>query len=137
MNVFFDTNLLVDVLLAREPFVVDSRRAWHLAERGALKGIVSALSFPNVHYILCRLRGRQAATSGLLLVRGIFEPVPLDAQILNQAIDAGFEDFEDAIQYFSARRAGADCILTRNAAHFPQSGLLVHTPAEFLAAHRF
>jgi hypothetical protein len=52
-------------------------------------------------------------------------------------MDAKFPDFEDAIQYFSARRADAECLLTRNVEHFPASGLRVLSPEEFLAAHSF
>jgi hypothetical protein len=60
-----------------------------------------------------------------------------DEQIINQAIDAGVEDFEDAVQYFSALRAEAACLVTRNPNHFPNAAIPVLTPAEFLAAHSF
>ncbi len=52
----------------------------------------------------------------------------------NQAIDAGFKDFEDAIQHFSAIRAGSDCIVTRNISHFPPADVAPLTPKEFLAS---
>jgi len=55
--------------------------------------------------------------------------------LLNQAIDADFKDFEDAIQYFCASRAGATCIVSRNPDHFPRSEPPVLSPAEFLAAY--
>ena len=137
MNVFFDTNVILDVLLEREPFLTHSRRAWHLTEHGEIRGIVSALTFANAHYIVRGLRGEEIATAGMRLMRNIVEVVPLDAQILNQAIDAGFKDFEDAIQYFSAQRANADFLLTRDADHFPRTGLKVMTPSDFLAARPF
>jgi len=41
---------------------------------------------------------------------------------------------EDAIQYFSALRTQAACLISRNPGHFPRSPLSVLTPAEFLAA---
>ena len=73
----------------------------------------------------------------LTMLRDTFTPVPSDEQILTQAMDARFSDFEDAIQYFSALRADAVCLITRNPGHFPRSDLLVLSPADFLATHSF
>jgi predicted nucleic acid-binding protein len=133
-NAFFDTNVLIDVLLERQPFVADSRRVWFLAERGRIRGLVSALSFPNVHYVVRATRGTAAAMEMMAMLRGSFGVAPCDAQILDQAMDSDLSDFEDAIQYFSALRAGADCILTRNTGDFPRRPAIpVVSPREFLA----
>jgi hypothetical protein len=43
---------------------------------------------------------------------------------------------EDAVQYFSALRADASCIVSRDPGHFPRSDLAVLSPAEFLAAYK-
>jgi predicted nucleic acid-binding protein len=137
MNVFLDTNVLMDVLLERKPFVVESRKVWFLAERGRIRGLLSALTFANVYYIVRKIRGPEAATTMMKMLRDSFSPVALDEQILNQAMDAGFADFEDAIQYFSALRADAACLLTRDPTHFPRSHLPVLSPADFLATHSF
>ena len=137
MNVFIDTNTLMDVLLKREPFVSDARRLWFLAERGQVRGFVSALSFPNIYYVVRKLRGSDAAMSMMTMLRDTFAPVALDDQILHQAIDAGFSDFEDAVQYFSAQRTGAVALVTRDPGHFPRGALPVLSPAQFLATHAF
>ncbi len=74
----------------------------------------------------------------MALLRDAFTPVGCDGRILSQAIDSDFKDFEDAVQYHSAVRAGADCMLSRNPDDFPRtSDCPVLTPAEFLAAHDF
>jgi predicted nucleic acid-binding protein len=137
MNVFFDTNVLLDVILEREPFVEESEKVWYLAGCGKIRGSVSIMSFPNIYYVVRKVRGAEGARSMMTLLRDTFTAVPLDEQILNQAMDAKFSDFEDAIQYFSARRADAECLLTRNVDHFPASGLRALSPEEFLAAHSF
>ncbi len=135
MNVFIDTNVLMDVLLERKPFFTESQQIWFLAERGKIRGLVSVLSFPNIYYIVRKLKKQEAACSMLSILRDTFSPVALDEQILHQAMDAKFSDFEDAIQYFSALRAEAACLVTRNLNHFPRSQLPVLTPADFLSAH--
>jgi predicted nucleic acid-binding protein len=137
MNVFLDTNVLMDVLLDREPFVVDAQQVWLLVERGKVRGLVSAISFPNVYYVVRKLSGLRQARRATVMLRDVFTPVAFDEQILHQAIDAGFKDFEAAIQYFSALRADADCIVSRNPKHFRAADLLVLTPSEFLATHGF
>lgn len=134
MKVLFDTNILIDVLARREPFFADSAQVWTLAERGAVEGLVSVISFNNIYYIVRKLRSRKTAERMMILLRNTFTTVALDDQILNQAIDAGFKDFEDAIQHFSAIRAGADCIVTRNISHFPHADMAPLTPKEFLAS---
>jgi predicted nucleic acid-binding protein len=137
MNVFVDTNVLLDVLTKREPFYEDSASVWTLSEQGAIHGLVSALSFSNVYYIVRRLKDRRTADRAMVLLRDTFTPVACDGQVLSQAIDARMKDFEDAIQYFSALRAEAACLLSRNPDHFLRSSLPVLTPREFLATHSF
>ncbi|MCP4378972.1 MAG: PIN domain-containing protein [bacterium] len=135
MRLFVDTNVVLDVLLRREPFLEHSARIVTLAETAQVAGYVSALSFPNVFYLLRRNKGQQAARKAMSGMRDIFSIVPLDSQITNQAIDSDIKDFEDAIQFFSALRVGADSLITRNSRDFPSGDVSIQTPAEFLASH--
>ena len=137
MNVFIDTNVLIDALLDRQPFAESAGNIWFLAERGKIQGQISVLSFPNIHYIVRKLKGTATAMSMMTMLRDTFIPVLCNEQVLNQAIDAGMKDFEDAIQYFSALRADASCIVSRNPNHFPSTDLPVFTPDEFLSVHSF
>jgi len=133
VKVLVDTNVLLDVLQAREPHYPASVAIWDMAERGDLTALVSAISFNNIYYIVTRLGDRRRAARALRLLRGTFGIVPLDPQIIDQAIDAKLGDFEDAIQFFSAHHAAADFILTRNAKDFPKSAIPALSPEEFLA----
>jgi predicted nucleic acid-binding protein len=135
VNVLVDTNVLLDVLGKREPFYADSAQVWTLAETGRVAGFVSALSLPNIYYLLRRVKGQKAARKAVGILRDIFNLVPLDSQITNQAVDADIGDFEDAIQFFSALSVGATSLVTRNAGDFPTDDMAIQTPAEFLAAH--
>lgn len=135
MKVLVDTNVLLDVIARREPFYADSASVWTLAETGKLAACISAMSLPNLFYLLSRIKGPKAARNAISIMRDIFDLVPLDAQITNQALDADIEDFEDAIQFFSALRAGATTLITRNPRDFPTQDIAIQTPAEFLATH--
>lgn len=134
MRVFVDTNILLDVLARREPFYPDAARIWSLAERGRIEALISVISFNNVYYVVRKASNRKSAERSLRLMRGIFTPVSLSVQILNQAIDAGYDDFEDAIQFHSAIQADADCLVTRDKGHFAATHLPVLSPAAFLAS---
>jgi predicted nucleic acid-binding protein len=133
-DVFVDTNVLLDVLAKREPFHDEALEIWTLCEEGTLHGFISVISFKNIFYLVRKFKNATDAYGMLDTLRRVFTPVTLDAQIIHQSLGAGFTDFEDAIQFHSALRADAQCLITRNPNHFPKSGLIVLTPKEFLAA---
>ena len=54
MKVLIDTNVILDVLYKREGFYEDSLKIWKLCETRKLDGYISALSIPNIVYILRR-----------------------------------------------------------------------------------
>ena len=134
MDIFVDTNILLDVLTRRKPHYNSSAQIWTLCERGHMRGHISVISFNNIFYIVRKLADKKTAQEMMGTLRDIFQPVALDAQLLNLAIGGKFTDFEDAIQYHSARRAAATALITRNVSHFPKSDLSILTPQEFLAS---
>lgn len=137
MNVFLDTNVLMDVLLDRRTFVAEARKIWFLAERGKIEGAISALSFSNVYYVVRRAQGHDVAMAMLGAMRDTFRIVECDEQIIHQAMDAKFSDFEDAVQHFSALRVNAVCLVSRNPRHFPKSSMPALTPHDFFSIHPF
>jgi predicted nucleic acid-binding protein len=132
ITVFFDTNVIIDVVTRREPFVAASSALLTHAEKGTLKGIVSAITFNNLYYIVRREAGEAKARQAVSFLRSICRIVPLDARIIGMAIDAKIADFEDAIQFFSAVEGRAGYIVTRNSQDFPQDLLPVLTPEALL-----
>jgi predicted nucleic acid-binding protein len=135
-RLFFDTNVLLDVLCNRAPFVKHAQSAWLLAEQGAVTGLVSTLSFANIYYIVRRFADADTARTALRQMRRAFTPVACDTTVIDDALAADFADFEDAIQHASATRAAADIILTRDPAHFAQSTIPALSPEQYLVLHR-
>jgi predicted nucleic acid-binding protein len=133
VRVFLDTNVLLDVLTAREPFYADSARVWTLVE-SKRAGSIAAVSVTNLYYIVRKLRGHAAAMKMIAALRQAFSTAACDEVTIDRAAALGMGDFEDAIQYVSALAVRADWLVTRNVGHFPDTGLPVVTPAEFLAA---
>jgi predicted nucleic acid-binding protein len=137
MKIFFDTNILLDVLLKRQGHYDASAVWWTRAESEQVTGCISAISFNNTYYIVKKIADVKTAQKVISTLRDSFTTVDCTAQIINQAIDARMKDFEDAIQYFSAIHAQCDYLLTRNVKHFPSEDIVVQTPEELLAVTGF
>ena len=97
-------------------------------------GYISVISLTNIFYIVGRIENHRTAYKAIHLIRDSFNVVHSDQRILQSAMDAGFDDFEDAIQYYSAIYSKADCLITRNAKHFPSTDIPILSPAEFISS---
>lgn len=58
--------------------------------------------------------------------------LPVDERIIEQALNSEFNDFEDAIQYFTAVNNGINLLLTRNKVDYKKSKITISTSEEFL-----
>ena len=68
-------------------------------------------------------------------MRDLFEIAPVGPHAVDRALMLRVNDFEDALQYFSALQSGADCIVTRNVKDLAFSEIEVLTPSDFLAKY--
>ena len=132
MKLFLDTNVVIDVIAAREPFVADSRAIFDLCESGKTDGRISALTLCTVSYVLRKFVTPGTMRTKLREFRNILTPVDLSVSLLDKAIASSIADFEDAVQFYTAVYSGADYIITRNVRHFPQDNIPVLTPTDFL-----
>lgn len=132
MNLFIDTNVVMDVVAHRPQFYDASAVILTLLEKDKAEGFLSAISFNNIHYILRKQGGKTRADNAVRTLLSAFNIVSLDEKIITRAIDADFNDFEDGIQFFSAMRCNADYIISRNVKDFPHDDIPVLTPEEFL-----
>jgi predicted nucleic acid-binding protein len=133
MRVLIDTNVLLDFFGQREPFQIPALKIVALAEKKQFQALVAAISFNNVYYILRKAAGRKNALEALRIMHALFETVPLNGATIQQALDSDIVDFEDALQYYSAVRSRAKCLITRDPRHYPQDGPAILSPETFLA----
>lgn len=132
MKVLIDTNIILDVLCARENFWQESAQVWKLCEINRVEGYISALSIPNIVYILRKEltpAKTQQVIEQLLL---IFRAIDLREDDLLKAARMQTHDFEDALQMVCAARIKADYIVTRNIKDFQNSKVQPVLPTEFL-----
>jgi predicted nucleic acid-binding protein len=134
MKVLFDTNVVLDVLLAREPHANVAAQLFALVDSGKLEGVISATTVTTVHYIATDAVGRKKAQKHLRELMTLFEVAPVDRSVLARAMDLEFPDFEDAVLHEAGRAFGAAAIVTRNRKDFSNASLPVFDPVELLAA---
>lgn len=136
MTVLFDTNVVLDVLLDRQPHADTAAQLFALVDTGRLEGLVCATTVTTVHYIAARTVGARRAEELVRELIKLFAVAPVDAQVLDRALQLGFEDYEDAVLHEAAREAGAAAICTRNSADFAKASLPIFAPPELLSAVR-
>ena len=132
MRVLFDTNVLLDVLLDREPWVEWSSACWQANDEGRITGYVTACSIPDIFYIARRLKDRDVAYKAVRICLDAFNICLIDAQTLEQAMGLAEDDFEDNLQIAAAAIAGLDTIVTRDKEGFAEAALPVLTPEELM-----
>lgn len=131
-KVFLDTNVLLDIFLKRKPFYINSSEVFKKIEKKKIRGGICALSFTTIFYILEKEASREKAFHVLKKIRTVLKVAPVDEKTIDSALESTFQDFEDAVQYYSALKFRSDCIITRNTDDFKESEIPVLTPEEFL-----
>ena len=134
MNVLFDTNVILDVLLDREPFSTDAAILLAKVERSEIIGFACATTITTIHYLASKTLGPKAAFQHIQSLLALFSIAPVNRLVLEKACATQFNDFEDAVLHEAAVHAGAQHIVTRNIADFKKASLPVYEPREFINA---
>lgn len=132
MKVLIDTNIILDVLCDRTEFLEASSRVWKYCEINKLSGVISAISVPNIVYILRKELDPDKTKEIIDRLLLIFDVAELKAEDLRKAAEMKTSDYEDAIQMCCADRINADFIVTRNIRDFVSSPVPAVKPSELL-----
>ena len=132
MRILFDTNVLLDALLERQPYLRDAAELLAAVETGTLSGLLGGTTMTTIYYIAERALGRERTLQGIRRLLMLFEVAPVTRAVLEDALRLDFQDFEDAVLHEAARHATAEAIVTRNTGDFTQAVVTVYTPHELL-----
>jgi predicted nucleic acid-binding protein len=132
VKVLFDTNVILDVLLDREPFADDAALLLARVEQSEIIGFVCATTVTTIHYLATKALGPKAAVKHIQTLLSLFVIAPVNRVVLENAVVANFADFEDAVLGAAASHVGAKYIVTRNIGDFKNATLPVFEPREFL-----
>lgn len=130
MKLLLDVNVVLDVLLMRRPHVEASSKILNACEHKQFRGVVCATSVTTLYYLTQKARDRQTANKMLERLLQICEVATVNDRVIQKALQAGWEDFEDAVIHEAAVLSGCDCIVTRNISDFKKAQIDVYTPDE-------
>ncbi len=133
MRVLFDTNVLLDVLLAREPFARAAVELLALVDKGRIDGLLCATTVTTIHYLATKAIGSAAAGRHMRTLLDIFDIAEVNREVLSSSLQVSMKDFEDAVLHEAAIAADASGIVTRNVKDFAKSRIPIYAPEEFLA----
>lgn len=132
-HLYLDTNIFLDVVLRREPFLESSAKILDLQFKNRAKLYLSSLSYTTIYYVL---RKTNTHSETILLLKKLYEKIEtidVTNSIIKKSLYSEFSDFEDAVQYYTAiSNKKIEAIITRNHKDFKKSELLILSPEEVL-----
>lgn len=132
-KIFLDTNILLDYLIFEREGNIAAQRIIELTAEEKLTSFVSPISLLNIFYILRQQMTDQERKDIIESFLDIFNIVELDSDTLQLGLFAPISDYEDGVQYISAKKAGVDFIITGDE-RFRSSNLdlQIISPEEFI-----
>lgn len=131
-KLFVDCDVALDFILRREPFYESAAEIFLLFQNKEYEGFLSSLTFSHIHYFLKKTLPQSLVIQALKKLRRIIKTSAVDSKVIDKSLESNFNDFEDAIQYYSALDSQVDFIITRNSKDYKHSKLIVYNPEEFL-----
>lgn len=133
MKILIDTNIILDILLKREPHIKSAQIIMTKCAEREIIGYLAAHSIPNIFYVLRKDYSQDERRKFIRNLCEIFRVSDLNAEKIISAIDnEQFLDFEDCLQEECAVEAAADYIVTRNTDDFKHSRVKVISPDDFI-----
>ena len=134
MRLLIDTNVIMDYIAKRQPFVDDACVIIKLCTKKYIDSCISAHTITNLFFILRKELSIEKRKSTLLKLTRLFTIVGIDNEKLISSLkNDEFDDLEDCLQYECAKDFKADYIITRNTKDFENSSVKAIEPKDFIA----
>jgi len=101
-----------------------------LVENKELEGYLCATTITTLDYLISKVSNRTRARIEIQKLLSLFQISSVDQVVLELAVNSKFNDFEDAVQYFSGECSQVDSFVTRNTKDYKQAELPGITPDE-------
>lgn len=134
VNIFLDTNVVLDLLGKREPIYEDAKLFLNLHSNGLARLQIAESSLGNLYYLafnVYKLDYSEFTLSEFIIVCDILSA---GKEVIYKSLNSNFKDKEDALQYYTALVNGCDFLITRDKKDFKYAKEIpVLTPKEFFA----
>ncbi len=132
MIALIDVDVILDLLLDRQPFAEAAAILFSKVEEGEIQGYVSATTITAIYYLASKTIGVRKARWATRKLLTFLEVAPVDKAVIEGALEGKFKDFEDGVIAEEARQIQAKVIITRNVRDFKTSPVPAHSPEEML-----
>ena len=131
-KIFIDSDIILDVLAERDEFVEVAAELFELGHLNEIELFTTAVVLANVFYMLRKTSGIEKARKNLQKLRLIIHVLPIDEKIVDLSLNSQFNDFEDGLQYFTAKENNISKLITRNTKHYKVDDMIVETAEEYI-----
>lgn len=125
-----DTNVILDVWLAREPFWRDSAHLLARVEKKEIEGWICPTTVTTLHYLGKKVLGEKRTRVLLESLLEISNLGVLSSRVFTSALASKVADFEDAVIEAVALHNAIDLIATRNTKDFRKSQVTAKEPSK-------
>ena len=133
MRLMIDTNIILDVLLERDPFFKDSKAVLDLCESRKILGFISASTATDIFYLVRKaLNSTDEAYTALGHILNIVKVLTVTNDDVNTAFIQHAPDFEDCLLATCAKSNKCSGIVTRNKKDFLTFGISTFSPEEII-----
>lgn len=133
MKILVDTNIVLDVMLKREPFYKSSLEILGLTKRDDVEEYVSASAITDIYYLAYRqLRDKEVVKKLMKKLLTVVSVASVSEQEIENALSLEWNDFEDSVQYSVAFLQEMEGIVTRNPNDYKEAKIKIWKPEELL-----
>lgn len=132
MNIFLDTDVLIDLAIDRKPFSTHATSLIDFIQAKQVKTFVAWHTISNFYYLVSAEKNKKMAMDFIRDLLGFVKIPRISNEEVLLATKLDMTDFEDAMQVSAALAARADMIITRNLKDFVKSPIPVFSPKDFL-----
>ena len=133
MRLMIDTNIILDVLLEREPFFTQSKQILTMCENKQILGFISASTATDIFYLVRKaLQSTDEAYRALGHILDIVKVLTVTNEDVNAAFLVKAKDFEDCLLATCAKSNKCDGIVKKNKKDFMSFGIELFSPKEIL-----
>ena len=136
-EIFVDSDIVLDLFLQRDPYYAAAAILFSAIEEGAVVAYTSPIVITNIYYISARMKNKSSALTNIKKLLSLLKVASVDERIILLAAASGFSDFEDAIQYHTAKSHGIPYLITRNKSDYRVTDIIVCTAEEYMKAHQY
>jgi len=137
VKVLLDSNIILDVLLAREPKKQFADKIFRLAANDEIEAAMTASSITDVYYIVAKRLGDQLARKAVRDLLNLLQIIAVNGDDGAGALDLPMPDFEDALVSVCADKEAVDYIITNDKEFLTMAGIpsaIVISSEKFIAS---